>query len=172
MQQIPLFLIMKIFVKLLLFILVFSSSANAQKPAATLPDFTFYKLDKTAFTNKNIRPGKLSLLIFFDASCDHCQQAMQIYNQHYSQLNKVAVYLITLDNQETIKRFMTTYAGNLYGSKNVTILQDLRNEFITKFGPRKYPSMFLYSPQKKLLIYDDEPKNVGIFLQKIKANLK
>lgn len=133
------------------------------------PNFTFYKLDKTAFTNKNVELGKLSLIVFFDVSCDHCQHAMQAYNEHCKELSKTAVYLVTLDNQANINYFMTKYGNNLYGSKNVTILQDLKNEFITKFGPRKYPSMFLYSPQKKLLLYDDEPKNVGNFLKKIKA---
>jgi peroxiredoxin len=163
---------MKFFLKLFLLILLISASAHAQTPASAIPEFTFYKLDNTAFTNKSIRPGKLSLIVFFDASCDHCQHAMQAYNQHYSELNKTAIYLVTLDNQANINYFMTKYANNLYGGKNVTILQDLKNEFIKKFGPRKYPSMFLYSPQKKLLIYDDEPKNVGNFLKKIKANSK
>lgn len=161
----------RVFKVFLLAILIFAK-ATAQHPAATIPDFTFYKLDKTPFTNKNIQPGKLSLLIFFDATCSHCQHAMETYNQHYQELNKTPVYLITLDNQASINYFMTKYANNLYGSKNVMILQDFKNEFITKFGARKYPSMFLYSPQKKLLIYDDEPKNVGNFLQKIKANSK
>ncbi len=158
--------------KLLLLILLITFHANAQHPTETIPNFTFYRLDKSAFTPENLQPGKLLLLVFFDATCDHCQHAMETYNKHYRELNKTAIYLITLDNQEAIERFMTTYANNLYGSKNVTLLQDLKNEFIQKFGPRKYPSMFLYSPQKKLLIYDDEPKNVGNFLQKIKANTK
>jgi len=161
---------MKKVLTIILLTVLASIKAMSQHPSATIPDFTFYKLDKTAFTNKSIQPGKLSLLIFFDASCDHCQHAMETYNMHYRELNKTAVYLITLDNQASINYFMTKYANNLYGSKNVTILQDLKNEFIPKFGARKYPSMFLYSPQKKLLIYDDEPKNVGNFLQKIKAN--
>jgi len=167
----PLFLKMKTLFKLL-FLILLSSKIYAQHPAATIPDFSFYKLDKTVFTNKNIQPGKLSLIIFFDASCDHCQHAMETYNQHYKELSKTAIYLVTVDNPASINYFMTKYANNLYGSKNVTILQDFKNEFITKFGPRKYPSMFLYSPQKKLLIYDDEPKNVGNFLQKIKENTK
>lgn len=163
---------MKRFLKVLLIFIFITAKVFGQRPVATIPDFTFYKLDKTAFTNKNIQPSKLSLLIFFDATCDHCQHAMETYNQHYRELSKTAVYLITLDNQESIKYFMTKYANNLYGNKNVTILQDLKNEFILKFGARKYPSMFLFSPQKKLLIYDDEPKNVGNFLKKIKASSK
>lgn len=163
---------MKHFLAILLLTFLITTDTEAQNPAATIPDFTFYKLDKTVFTNKNIQPGKLSLLVFFDAACEHCQHAMETYNEHYRELNKAAVYLITIDNQATINYFMTKYANNLYGSKNVTILQDLRNEFVTKFQPRKYPSMFLYSSSKKLLIYDDEPKNVGNFLQKIKADSK
>lgn len=163
---------MKKVLTIILLTVLASIKAMSQHPSATIPDFTFYKLDKTAFTNKSIQPGKLSLLIFFDASCDHCQHAMETYNMHYRELNKTNLYLITLDNQASINYFMTKYASNLYGGKNVTILQDLKNEFIPKFGARKYPSMFLYSPQKKLLIYDDEPKNVGNFLQKINANSK
>ncbi|WP_157580977.1 peroxiredoxin family protein [Segetibacter koreensis] len=163
---------MKIFFKLFLLILFISTGANAQHPAQTIPNFTFYKLDKTVFTNKSLQPGKLLLIVFFDVSCDHCQHAMEAYNQHYQELNKAAIYLVTLDNEANINYFMTKYGNNLYGSKNVTIVQDLKNEFISKFGPRKYPSMFLYSPQKKLLMYDDEPKNVGNFLQKIKSYSK
>jgi len=160
---------MKTFFRLL-FLIVLSSKLYAQHPAATIPDFTFYKLDKTAFTSKNIQPGKLSLIIFFDATCSHCQHAMETYNEHYRELSRAAIYLVTLDNPATINYFMTRYANNLYASKNVMILQDLKNQFITKFGPKKYPSMFLYSPQKKLLMYDDEPKNVENFLQKIKTS--
>lgn len=163
---------MKKFLAVFLLIVLISVRTFAQTPVATIPDFTFYKLDKTAFTNKNIVPGKQSLIIFFDATCDHCQHAMEKYNQHYKELNKTPIYLVTLDNAASIKYFMTKYANNLYGSKNVTILQDLKNEFIPKFGARRYPSMFLFSPQKKLLLYDDEPKNVGNFLQKIKAGAK
>jgi peroxiredoxin len=163
---------MKFFLKLLLLVLLVSTKVYAQRPASTIPDFTFYKLDKTVFTNKNLQSGKTLLIVFFDVSCDHCQHAMEAYSQHYKELNKIPVYLVTLDNQSNINYFMTRYAPNLYGSKNVTILQDLKNEFIKKFGPRKYPSMFLYSAQKKLLIYDDEPKNVGNFLKKINAETK
>lgn len=159
---------MKKLLTILLLTTLFFFKVMAQRPAATIPEFTFYKLDKTAFTNKNIQSGKLSLLIFFDATCDHCQHAMETYNQHYRELNKTNIYLITLDNSTSIGYFMAKYANNLYGGKNVTILQDLKNEFIVKFSARKYPSMFLYSPQKKLLMYDDEPKSVENFLQKIK----
>src|SRR4051794_14936878 len=106
---------MKLYFKLLVIFLIVSFSARSQNPAATIPDFTFYRLDKHPFTNNDLQSGKLLLLVFFDASCDHCQHAMETYNEHYKELNKTAVYFITLDNQETIERFMTEHANNLSG---------------------------------------------------------
>ena len=79
---------------------------------------------------------------------------------------------MSIDNKINIDKFMQKYGNNLYGSKNVTLLQDLRNEFILKFKPRKYPSMLLYSASQKLLLYDDEPGNIANFLQRINSNQK
>jgi hypothetical protein len=52
------------------------------------------------------------------------------------------------------------------------MLQDTKNEFITRFGPRKYPSMFLYAADKKLLGYDDNPANMARFSKQINAPAK
>lgn len=138
-----------------------------QKPADTIPNFTFYKLDKTPFTKKDLPEGKLIFFIFFDVTCDHCQETIKALNNHINEFDDIGVYLVTLDNQVMIKRFFNEYGKNLINQKNVMILQDLRNLFITNFGPRKYPSIFLYSPSKKLILYSDEDTNLENFLHLI-----
>jgi peroxiredoxin len=140
---------------------------KAQQPASVIPDFNFFKLDGTSFTNKNLEQGKKIFFVFFDPGCDHCQHAMKDINMHHTSLNKVAVYLISVDIKERINNFLAMYGKDLKNKKNVVVLQDLKNEFIQKFKPRKYPSMFLYSPEKKLLLYDDNEKNLAGFLKKI-----
>ncbi len=135
----------------------------AQVPAATIPEFNFFKLNKTPFTNKNLAAGKMIFFVFFDTDCDHCQHAIQYISQHNEEFKKSAVYLITLDSQEKITLFLSKYGNNLKGNKNITILQDLKNEFLPKFKPRKYPSLFLYSAKKELMMYDDNPKNLFRF---------
>lgn len=141
--------------------------AYAQKPAATVPAFTFFKFDKSQFTNKNLQQNRLLFFVFFDANCDHCQHAVRAVNDRYQDLKKTALYLISLDSQEAMKGFINKYGKNLSGKKNVTLLQDLKNEFISDFGPRKYPSMFLYSPEKKLMIYSDDEGTLPQFFKKI-----
>jgi hypothetical protein len=90
-------------------------------------------------------------------------------NEHYKEYTKSAIYLVTVDVKARVNPFLDTYAPNLKNNKNVTLLQDLKNEFILKFKPRKYPSMFLYSKEKKLMLYDDNEQNLSAFLPKIKA---
>ena len=156
---------------LVLFSLI-SFVASAQPPAETVPDFNFYKLDKTAFTNKNLESDKLLFFVFFDSDCDHCQRAVLDISQHYNGFKKTAIYLITLDDQEKIKGFMNKYGINLMDKKNVTVLQDPQYEFMRKFRPRKYPALFLYSTDRKLLLYEDNEQNMFRFLQQINASEK
>jgi peroxiredoxin len=149
--------------------LLVSLNVCAQHAALTVPDFTFFKSNKTPFTNKDLEQNKILFFVFFDAGCEHCQHAVQTLNAHYSDLKNTLLYLISLDSQEAITNFMNKYGKNLSGKKNVILLQDLNDEFISKFGPRKYPSMFLYSPEKKLIIYNDNEDNLFRFFQQINA---
>ena len=63
---------------------------------------------------------------------------------------------------------MGKYGVKLKDKKNVTLLQDKQFQFISKFQPKKYPSMFLYSPDKKLIDYEDNDESVFRFLKLIK----
>ena len=160
---------MKTIVKTVVFFLLISSNISAQAPARTVPDFNFFRLNKSSFTNRDLAAGKMLFFVFFDTDCDHCQHAMQYLSEHYQEFKKAAIYLITLDGQEKIAQFMSKYGNNLKDKKDVTILQDPKYEFMRKFRPRKYPSVFLYSSKKELILYDDNEQNMFRFLQQIKT---
>lgn len=164
---------MKCIFKTCVFFLFISVNATAQRgPAETLPAFNFFKLDKSSFTDKHLEPGKMLLFVFFDTECDHCQHAIQYIDQHHTEFRKAAIYLLTLDSQEKIAMFMSRYGSHLKGKKNVTVLQDTQSEFLRKFRPRKYPSIFLYSAKKELIMYDDNEQNLYRFTQQINAPRK
>ena len=67
---------------------------------------------------------------------------------------------------------MSTYGSNLNRKKNVTLLEDPKNEFIVKFTPRKYPAMFLYSADKKLTDYEDNDESVFRFSRLLNTAVK
>ena len=159
--------IMNSMIRTLIFCLLASSGVMAQTPAQTVPAFEFYKFDKSLFTNKDLPANKPLFFFFFDCTCDHCQQAMKYLNQHFNDFKKTGVYLISLDTQQAMVTFLNKYAPDVINQKNVTVLQDTKTEFIARFKPRKYPSLFLYDSNRKLLVYEDNPDNMFRFSKQL-----
>jgi len=144
---------MKFRILILVLSLFVSLQLKAQQPTI-LPQFTFFKLDGKAFSNKNLVPGKKNLFILFDCTCEHCQRETKLLNTNYAQFKDVNIYMITLDEAYIIPQFFNTYAKGLNTKPNVTILQDKNQLFIPSFLPKMYPAMYLYSPAGKLLVYN------------------
>ncbi|WP_316796947.1 TlpA family protein disulfide reductase [Pedobacter agri] len=133
--------------------LFFFVQLKAQQPTI-LPQFTFFKLDGKAFSNKNLVPGKQNLFMLFDVTCEHCQRETKLLGANYTQFKNVNIYMITLDEAYIIPQFFNTYAKGLNTKPNVTILQDKNQLFIPLFLPKMYPAMYLYSPGGKLVAYN------------------
>jgi peroxiredoxin len=156
-----------IFIIFILISFSVSGQSPAQTPAQTIPDFEFFRLNNTSFTNKDLPGGKMLFLLFFESDCDHCQRAIGNIGKQYQSFKKTSIFLISMDDENKINHFIETYGHQLKGQKNVTILQDKLHQFIVKFKPRKYPSMFLYSTEKKLIDYEDNEETVFRFLNYI-----
>ena len=143
---------------------------SAQPTDKGMPEFQFTKLDGSAFDRSQVAVGRLSFFVFVDTDCDHCQHAMQYMNRRYREFNKVNLYVVSMNSPVRINQFMNRFGPVLLSKNNVLLLQDTRYDFISKFKPRKSPGMFLYSADKKLLLYGDDEKKIDQFLKKIKAN--
>lgn len=102
--------------------------------------------------------------MFFDATCDHCQQVAKQLSRQTSKLQNVNIYLVSMDEFRSIDYFMSNFAKPLQAMKNVTVLQDKHQVFINLFKPDKYPSMFLYGTNKRLIKFSSNDKEVPKFL--------
>jgi hypothetical protein len=152
----------------LMFLLLSATIGVQAQPASIIPEFTMFREDKSAFTNQHLSQEKLLFFLFFDVKCEHCRQAVQAISKNYPEMNNTFIHMVTLDKPEEVKAFLNKYGKNLLDKNNVSLFFDLKNEFIIKFKPRKYPSIFLSSPQRKLLIYDDNPEKLPKFFDEIK----
>lgn len=138
---------------ILVLLLAITTQLKAQQPTL-LPQFTFFKLDGKAFSNKDLVQGKKNLFILFDCTCEHCQRETKLLNENYAQFKNINIYMITLDEAYIIPQFFNSYAKGLNNKPNVTVLQDKNRMFIPAFLPKMYPAMYLYSSDAKLLTYN------------------
>ncbi len=150
------------------FFFLITSSVFSQ--VRSLPEFRFFRMDNGAeVTHKNVTPGKKTLFVFFDTECPHCRVAITEYNHNQAKLNDINVFLITRDQKAVVNSFLNEVGTKLIAKKNVTVLSDYQNQFIGKFLPKKFPSMFLFGANRQLLIYTDEEKDIPVILEKIKS---
>ena len=157
-------------VLMIIFVSCFIPLKNlAQIPSPTIPAFTFFTMDEKPFTDKNLPKAKKIFFVFFDADCDHCQRAMKTIGDQYKYFKNAAVYLISIDGKDKINKFMNSYGQAVKGQKNMLLLQDKYRQFITLFHPKKYPSMFLYTADKKLIQYADDPGEIVKFFKPLAA---
>ncbi|PWS29414.1 hypothetical protein DHW03_06240 [Pedobacter yonginense] len=138
---------------LLAVIFFISLQVKAQQPTL-LPQFTFFKLDGKPFANKDLKQGKKNLFILFDCTCEHCQREAKVLNTNFAKFKDVNIYMITLDEAYIIPQFFKSYAPGLNTKPNVMVLQDKNKIFIPAFLPSKYPAMYLYATNNKLLLYN------------------
>lgn len=153
---------------LLILCAIWSCSALAQTPAQQMPDFKFQKLDGKIFTKAQLNNGKNTLILFFDATCEHCQRTARTFNANLEKLKNINVLLISMDVSKGIETFLEIYAPTLAKMKNVTVLQDDSNQFIYSFHPKKYPGVYVYNASGHLILYHDSDKGLDEVFDAIK----
>lgn len=154
---------------LVLLLSVLLGTSLAQTPAQRIPDFRFIRKTGAAFTRQDLATGKPVFFVFFDITCEHCRNSLQYLNSHCRELSRAAIYLVTMDPGPSAEAFLGSQAPQLARQTNVLLLRDTRQQFITLFQPRKFPSLFLYSSRQQLILYSDEEKDLPVFLTKLRS---
>lgn len=158
----------RVFLSLMVTMFTVTAFAQAPTPGTDLPKAQFYKMDGKVFSTEMIPKDKKSLLMFFDATCDHCQKVAAAISKRSKELTGIQLYLLTQDEERSINYYMDNFAKPLKTMKNVMILQDKDHVFISLFHPKQYPSLYLYGKDKKLILYSSNEKDVDKFFNLFK----
>lgn len=153
-----------------LILLTSSTVAFSQDPlpGSVMPKAVFYKLDGKSFSTEQIGKEKKSLLMFYDATCEHCQRVAANLSKRSKELTGINIYMISLDEAKSINYFMGTFAKPLLAFKTVTVLRDKDMVFIPIFHPQQYPSLYLYGKDKRLIYFTNKEKDVSKFFDLVK----
>lgn len=152
-----------------LFLLTTSTFAFSQDPlpGSVMPKAVFYRLDGKSFSTDQIGKDKKCLLMFYDATCEHCQRVAANLSKRSKELANINIYMISLDEAKSINYFMGTFAKPLQAMKSVTVLRDKDMVFIPIFHPQQYPSLYLYGKDKRMIYFTNKEKEVSKFFSLI-----
>jgi AhpC/TSA family protein len=133
-------------------------------PAGTLPAFRFERMGHGVLTNADLPKGKLLLFVFVDPDCDHCQRAVARMDAEYRSFETVALYFVSAADPAKIVAFAKKLGPRLKG----LWLRDPEYRYMVQFRPVRYPALFLYSTDKKLLDYEDNEATIFRIVRSIK----
>src|SRR5690606_40099222 len=91
------------------------------------------------------------VFVFFSTTCHHCQDETQAMGKNFSDFSQSTLYFISREEKGEIEKFMNVYGKDLKDKANVHVLRDPRSEFIVKFSPSQYPSVYVYTPTRRLV---------------------
>jgi hypothetical protein len=144
------------------------SGQDTGTPARWLPSFIFYSANGKKFTGNDIPKNRSTLFLFVDPGCDHCQKAVHFFSDHSDDLRSANVCIISLSPEPVVLSFLKKWGSSLVGKKNVLMLHDKDNRFISLFKPRKYPGVFLYNKRNELILYEDNTETLFRFVNELK----
>lgn len=148
-------------VSLVLFFLFLVNNLNAQQvPAAVMPDFNFITTHNQPYGRNDLNANKKTLIVFFDATCSHCQEAGKFFNEHLNDLKPYNVLFITMDVQKSIDYYTNNFAPLIATASHINILRDTAYYFVPNFQPKRYPGIFVYGADKLLLYYTNDDKDL------------
>lgn len=160
---------MKKIISVLFVSLLINFNLSAQEKPQSLPKFAIQDADGNAFSEKDLAHNKYIVFVYFNPTCPHCQRAFKTLNENVAKLdNNMVVYGVTVGDKGNSLFFMKKYAPVLNEQSNFKILMEKDRAFATVFGVERYPSIYLYSPDKKLLSFEQDEKKTLSFLEKIK----
>lgn len=131
------------------------TTTNSNAPQS-VPEFTFYTLKG----NQPVSRTSLALqgnivFVFFDTGCSHCRKDIKAMGDNFDKIKTENFYLVSQQDPALVTDFMKTYGKGLQDKANVTVLLDRNFEFLAKFNPVQYPSVYVYGQDRKLKTYFD-----------------
>lgn len=119
----------------------------ARKEINELPYLTFKNLDGTTATTRDL-PGA-SILILFNADCDHCQREAKSIQEKLNSFKGYTLQFIASDPVEIIQKFSRDY--QLDNQPNVRFGRAEGVDVYTNFGSIPTPSIYIYSKEKRFV---------------------
>jgi hypothetical protein len=124
-----------------------SEDSNSTTAQNDLPQMVVTKPDGSQLNMRELT-GK-TVLILFQTDCDHCQREAAAIQENISAFENYSLYFITTSSHKEIETFANEY--KLAGHPNVYFCQATSQSILDNFGPIDAPSLYIFSPDQKLV---------------------
>ncbi len=124
---------------------------SAAAPVAAAPN-ELPKLPLTTLDGNKLMVNELegsTVLVLFQPDCDHCQREAAQIRENIAAFDDYQIYFISDASLPQLDQFAQTY--KLADQRDVYFAQTTINDILNEVGPIETPSLFVYSPEGRLV---------------------
>jgi peroxiredoxin len=104
-----------------------------------------------------------NVLILFQPDCDHCQHEAVAIEENLAAFRDYTVYFVSSAASSEIKKFSNDY--KLSGIPNILFGTTTLENVLNNFGAIQAPSIYIYSPQGKLVQHFNGQTDIGVIMK-------
>jgi thiol-disulfide isomerase/thioredoxin len=134
--------------------------SRTEKNIRSLPQFTFYTLDKVPYSSDEIKKGPV-LITYYHPECEHCRYEIKGILDNLEDITNARILLISFAERDSILAFFRNDMKRM-GNKIILLSDDSLN-FKNFFSTSVIPSTFIYDKSLQLKkMYKGEVKPEAI----------
>jgi peroxiredoxin len=141
--------------------------STGQKAIENIPAFEITRLNGTIMTRKDIKPDVPAVFLWFDPTCDHCQEEISDLVKHNQSLRKVQLIMVAETQLDSLIPFAHHYGVDTIA--HFTMASDSQGLWKKAFKPNSPPVNFIYSKKGILLERVVGECTASLLLKKISA---
>lgn len=115
----------------------------------TLPNYSILNIDSTYSTEKQLLSNTATVFIFFQTTCEHCQQEAKAIVDSSSYLKGVQFVFVSIEGLGVTKQFAKNY--KLDRQSNCTVGTDVNGDLLRFFEPTLAPFVVVYNKEGALV---------------------
>jgi peroxiredoxin len=115
----------------------------------TIPDFVFYQLCGTPYTQDCLNRQQAAVLIYFHSDCDFCVHKARNISENLSDFADIQLLFVSFESVEVIESFAES--KGLANQPDVIFLQDRNHVFPLRFDVNSAPHTLVYDRNGYLL---------------------
>lgn len=124
---------------------IYQNKAKIVDQISRLPSLRLLNMDSTIFETKDLPEQKPLVIIFFNTTCEHCQQEAQLLSRGQDSLKAATVLWVSEENIADISTFAQQY------HLPYKVLKAGSGYCYRQFGVNAIPTILIYDTQRKLV---------------------
>lgn len=128
--------------------LLLASCASSPHKGDALPSFSMLTLDSSQYSSDQIRPGAVTVFLYFRTDCPHCRKETTDIVRHAAALQNIRFIFLTWQPLDRLRQYADSF--RFASCANIRAGVDYTKTFMKRYQVDQVPCAVIFGKDKRL----------------------